>query len=98
MPSLAEASSSGAQSPKPKALSADPGLVCPLPCAYRLGSILPWPPQLPGSDNWAHGDKPTIVAYLYAIGERLVLAEQKMERLEEQLSELGNWGPTGDHT
>lgn len=64
------------------------GLVCPLPCAYRLGSILPWPPQLPGIDNWSHGDKPTIVAYLYAIGERTFAAERKVEALEARVRDL----------
>ena len=66
----------------------DPGLVCPLPCAYRLGSILPWPPQLPGIDNWSHGDKPTIVAYLYSIGERMLAAERKGDALEARVRDL----------
>ena len=74
----------------------DPDLTCGLQCAYRVGSKLPWPPELPGFENWARGDGPTIVAYLYALGERLVSAEQKIARLEERLSELGKWGPTGD--
>lgn len=74
----------------------DPMLVCGRPCAYRLGSILPWPPALPGTDDWARGDHPTICAYLGALGERIFSQEEKIERLEQKLADLGKWGPTGD--
>lgn len=64
----------------------DPGLVCGLPCAYRLGSILPWPPEFPGFENWARGDGPTIQAYLHALGERVFESEKDLARIEQTLA------------
>lgn len=68
-------------------------LVCGRPCAYRYGSILPWPPELPGTENFSTGDLPTICAYLEALGERLAQAEEKISRIEREQESLGHWGP-----
>ena len=62
-------------------------LVCGRPCAYQRGSLLPWPPELPGTQNFATGDMPTIAAYLQALGEELVTVQEKMAKLEEQRSD-----------
>ena len=64
------------------------GLVCTLPCAYPLGSILPWPPELPGTSNWSTGDVPTSCAYLAALGERLESMGKELARMKALVREI----------
>lgn len=62
--------------------------VCERPCHYRLGDRMPWPPELPGIDNWARGDVATLLAYVEAIGNRVLSLEENVKELATKVQGL----------
>lgn len=62
--------------------------VCNLPSYYLMGNAMPWPPMLPGSDNWATGDTPTLLAYVEAIGSRVLKLEEELGKIATDVASL----------
>lgn len=64
------------------------GFVCNRACWHEVGDRLPWPPELPGRENWATGDVPTLLAYVEAIGSRLLALEATVSELSSTVTSL----------
>jgi hypothetical protein len=64
------------------------GFVSAMPCYYLMGNVMPWPPMLPGSDNWATGDMPTLLAYVEAIGSRVLKLEEELGKIATDVASL----------
>lgn len=68
------------------------GFVCPMPCGHAIGFQMPWPPELPGVDNWAYGDVPTLLAYVWAIGQRVLELEAFVSELSAKVKAIEEIG------